>query len=629
LKVRRNGLSRKTVASLVIVLAVACLFASYRTRVAVSSSEFPPIGGDVKNIIQIVQKWDDPTLFARDFAFSDNGYRLYLPAYIHLVRFVDRIFGANNYERSIQFLMFPICFLFVVSSTWLFWRITKRLSLSLVMAIVSTLSFEVIYGSLAYSVGLYVTPRFLHLAIAPVLFGLLLLKGRDRLYGPILFFLTGVSANIHFGSGTALVFAFFLGWIIYGYANRSPGPGLRHWTICACAGLLGAVPYVWSFLSSQTPDAVINVPAQVYNAMLRSRFPFYPMDIFGSGQLQWPSWAVTSVTVFFYLYPFIAIAALIASRSGLKRLGYFGLYLSNLAFMLLAAANNAAWMLLAASAPMIVLVIKDLWRKESPDEIKQMLVYLIPGFAFTGVIFSLWVVDAATHFGLYMPSFYYDFGVAVKYVPFMFNVYTALAAKEAMDAWGHRRRSGESVSALSVIHSPVFIALIAISVIFRFVGTQYNGYDDYRRNLPKVVRSEPLFVPTSLEKDYRQATAWVKSNTSKDALFLVLVNRPGHDFMFRYKARRSMWVCRKDGGFSFYKGRGSLVNWYDEFRQRQNALGSRSVQDVERYAMSRRIDYAFLDREGYSWLEKESPGGIKLHFRNGNYSIVSFAREDT
>jgi hypothetical protein len=612
----------------VVVIAVA--FAYFNTSIAVNYAEFPPIGGDVKNIIQMIQKYDDPLLFSRDFAFADDGYKLYVPAYINLVRFINKATETFNYERSIHYLMFPICVLFVLSMAWLLWRITGQRWLSLVMALCATLSLEIIYGNLTYSIGIYVTPRFLHLAIAPLLFGLLLFYGNNRLWGPVVFLVVGLSCNLHFGSGVSLFFAFILAWFLYDLYGKQAGKKLLHWTLCGLAAMLGALPYLLAYKSGQVMfegSEVSSASPEVFNAMLHTRYLFYPMDIFADGQLHWPIWSVRLVKFFFYAYPLIVIANLVLHFAKQERGAYFLLYFANLVFMKLVAADESWTIVATMILPMLLLGISDLVQQRKPNFIRVLLVYLVPGIALLGTIFSVWVVDIVQALDLYMPAFYYDLGVAIKYIPFMLNIYLAILLAEAVSAV-RLQLPRKALEKKPLWYMLVLVAL-TVSLIYRFIQTPYNGYNHYRngyagRSHAKAMLFgqqifDPEIYPSPIQRDYRDATTWVKAQTPKDVLFLVLTKEPSHDFMFRYKTRRSMWVCYKDGGIDFYKGRDSFVRWYREFQAREQALAAQSPEAVMEYALSRRIDYIFVDKQNYEWL---AAAGLETVFENRSYLVI-------
>ncbi len=607
---------------LVAMLLAAFAFAYFNTYIAVGYAEFPPIGGDVKNIIQIIQKYDDSTLFSRDFAYADEGYRLYVPAYIQVIRLIDRITNTNNYERSIQYLMFPTCFVFVLSMTWLLWRITKRRWVSLGMALVSTLAVEHIYGSLNYSVGVYVTPRFVHLAIAPLLFGLLLFYGKHRRWGPLIFLLTGFSSNLHFGSGVGLAFGLGLAWVFYDLLEKPTRQKLIHWGICAAAALLGALPYFLAFQSGQVPGngEAAGIAPEAFNQLIRSRMALYPMDIF-TVQLGWPDWAALVVKIYLYAYPLLVIVGLLLRQRGKRREGYFFLYFTGLLMTAIILADEQPGVIVALLLPATLLGLYDLRQGKETDRLRLMLVYTMPGFAFLGVIFSTLVIDTAQTFNLYIPSFYYDLGVSTKYFPLLLNIYTALFLAEMLPAIRVYLPQGKRWSAVRITSASraILLMLIVLTLGYRFGKMPYNGYAHYRDNLRAVIQGQPVFSPSAVQVDYREATAWIRENTPHDALFLVLVQEPNHDFMFRYKAQRSMWVCAKDGGMSFYKGRDTFVRWYNEYAAREQAVTSQNPQAVLDYAASRDIDFIFIDRQNYAWL---SDAEFDPVYENASYLVA-------
>jgi hypothetical protein len=597
-------------------------FAGFNTYVAVSYAEFPPIGGDVKNFIQMIQKYDDPTLFSRDFAYADNGYLLYSPAYVQVVRLLDRLTGTNNYERTLYYLMFPICFVFVLSMTWLLYRITQQRWVSLVIALFSTVAVETIYGSLNYSVGIYIMPRYAHLAIAPLLFGLLLFYGRDRRWGPLVFLLTGLSSNLHFGSGVGLAFGLGLAWVLYDLLEKPTRQKLIHWGICAAAALAGALPYFLAFQSGQVPGSgeAARVAPEVFNQMLRSRMALYPMDIF-TIQLGWPDWAALVVKIYLYAYPLLVIVSLILCHRGRKRASYYLLYFVNLLLIAFILADEQPGVIVAVLLPAVLLGLYDLRQDKEIGRLRLMLAYSIPGFAFLGAIFSMVVLDAVQLLNLYVPSFYYDLGVAAKYLPFLLNIYTAMLVAEMLPAIRVHLPLEKRLPVFQIRSAgqAAVLVIIVLSLGYRFGKMPYNGYAHYRDNLRAIIQGQPVFTPSEIQLDYRDATAWIRENTPHDTLFLVLVEEPDHDFMFRYKAQRSMWVCAKDGGMSFYKGRDTFVRWYNEYAVREQAVTSQNPQAVLDYAASRDIDFIFIDRQNYAWL---SDAELEPVYENASYLVA-------
>lgn len=598
-------------------------FAYFNTYVAVNHAEFPPIGGDVHNIIQIIQKYDDPTLFSRDFSFSDNGYKLYVPAYIHIIRWIHRLTIAPNYEMSIHYLMFPICFIFFLSMTWLLWKITGRRWLSVLLAFFSTLSFEIIYGNLTYSIGIYVTPRFLHLAITPLLFGLLLFYSKDKWLGPLIFLFTGLSSNLHFTSGAGLVFAFGFAWVLHDLLKKPNYNKFRHWTLCFFGGLLGMLPYFLTFCSGQMVGSgeASNVLPEAFNAMLRTRLAFYPMDIFAV-QLQWSSWVVMIIKIFLYVYPVFVLGNLILRYIGHQRIAYFLLYFSNLIFMIIVAADESKAIISAIIIPAFLLGIYDFKLRRELDSVRIVLVYFVSGLAFIGVLFSVWVVDIVQWLNLYMPSFYYDFGSAVKYMPFVLNIYGVVMMAEVVPLIRVYSRSQDKSTVIKSVRALIVLVLLIGCLGFRFWQASYNGYGYYRSNGTKVLLGQKIFNPSPVQLDYREATNWIKTHTPKDALFLVLNEEPHHDFMFRYKSQRSMWVCEKDGGISFYKGRDIFVRWYREFQAKEQILKERNLQGLKDYISSRKTDYLFIDKNNYNWIPTSGIKNSEIVFENSSYTVL-------
>jgi hypothetical protein len=171
----------------------------------------------------------------------------------------------------------------------------------------------------------------------------------------------------------------------------------------------------------------------------------------------------------------------------------------------------------------------------------------------------------------------------------------------------------------------LLIVGLGICFGYRFWHTPYNGLKAYRTDFKSIVSGQEVFSPSEAQVNYRQASSWIKSSTQKDALFLVMVRQPPHDFMFRYKTQRSMWVCFKDGGISFYKGRDSFIRWYREYKAREEAIATRDPAEVIDYAFSRQIDYLFVDKQNYGWMECPGPESV---FENKNYRVCKIPEGD-
>jgi hypothetical protein len=619
---------------LLTVLAVALALSLFCTYRAVSRAEFPPLGGDVKNIIQMVQKHEDPTLFPRDFAFSDDSYRLYNPAFVQMTLLIHRGIGGDHYDISIQYLMFPICFVFIVSMSWLMWKITGRRWLSLFMALMATLSFETIFGNLTYSTGLYVTPRFLHLAIAPLLLGWLLFYGKSRLKGPLAFLVAGLSSNLHFTSGAGLAVSFLLAWVLYDFIENPTRRKLFHWSLCGLLTALGAVPYLLTFLAGQVVGGgeASNISPTAFNNMLNTRLAFYPIDVFAK-QMGWPDRAVQFTTGFLLVYPLIVGLNLILRKKGRSRAAYFLLYFTNLAFMTVVCADEAPEILIPMLVPAIALGFFDLLFLRTIDEVRFLLAYFVSGVAALGVLFSLYTVFVVKALDLFMPSFYYDFGAAVKYVPLILNLYGAMMLSQTIMSVGQLLESKKGKGdrfigaekavlpggkGMGLTLGVLLIAGLCVCFGYRCWHTPYNGLASYWSDIKSIVRGRAISSPSAVELHYREAASWIKSNTPKDALFVVLVKEPPHDFMFRYKTQRSMWVCFKDGGISFYKGRDSFVRWYLEHKAREEAIATRDPAKVIDFATSRGVDYLFVDRKNYRWMDRPGPECV---FENESFRV--------
>lgn len=599
------------------VVLLSTVFSFINTSVAVKNSEFHPIGGDIKNIIQMIQKTNDSTLFSRDFTFSDQSYKFYAPLYINIAIFMGSIIKSVNYDIILSYLLFPICFIFFISCVWLFNKISNLNIISIILALIATLSIEVIYGNLTYSVGIYVTPRFLHLAFAPALFAVLLLYGTHKIFGPIIFLITGLTANIHFGSGVAIVFAFWLSLLYIDLKNNKLKADYKHWVICGLAGVIGALPYLFSFFSGSNGKDILDnkISPVVFNSLVSSRLALYPIDIF-SKQLQWSSWGMNLIHAILYVYIFMVIVHVILNILAKKRQAYFLLYYSNIFVILIAIADELMIIKLCVLIPLFIIGIYDLFFQEEIEQLKCILLYLTTCFILLGILFSLAIVDAVNILNLFIPVYYYDFGVAVKYIPLIINIYLVVSIKDIVFHIKKRAQQYRFHGIYSVLNKTVF-ALIIVTIIIRFMSTPYNGFSFYYTNIRNLLTSANNIQIPDKFIDYRNATGWVKVNTDKNSLFLVLVKDPPHDFMFRYKTMRSMWVCYKDGGMSFYKGRSKFIQWHKEYNERESVLLKKDPNVLLNYARGKRIDYIFYEKNSFPWLDNN-----KITFNNSNYSII-------
>lgn len=146
-----------------------------------------------------------PENYARDYAFSDPDiFGYYTPTFVGIITDLTRLSGS--FREALAWLILPVAGVYLISMTWLLYRITRHRWLSVGVTLVST------YGSPALPLADYwvailqrnrLTPRSLYQAVIPILLGCLLIllderKGRHPAWAWGLYGLgLGMAANLH------------------------------------------------------------------------------------------------------------------------------------------------------------------------------------------------------------------------------------------------------------------------------------------------------------------------------------------------------------------------------------------------------------------------------------------------
>lgn len=621
--------SRKTKFIYVIFILICANFVAYfQTYVNLQYSKYPLSGNDLQNILQLVLKIIDPTALINDYAFSGDQYKYYVPAYLYVIKFFWMMDPESGLDVAATRLFYPISLFFILSCTWLFNRLTKRPYLSFFCALLSTLFIEVAYGTFSYSIGIFVTPRYFHLSIAPLILGLIIIYGNKKVIGPLAFLMAGISCNFHMGSGFALILG---GIAIIAFGNEDNNliteEKIKHIFLCILFSVIGMMPYLISIFLQMKPslqtDETFNT---LFNQAVFLRMEPYPQSVFSLGY-GWVGIKLIICKIYLYLYLPLALIALTLKQIGRKIHAYILLNFINLIALFICFYSNQnfiVFILLISTATLVYLMEAFFFINGLRRNLRWALAFFQVPIITLGFILGLVFFDTYEFFNIKVLPII-DFGIAIKYLAFVFNLYICLTLADLLNKLDYKKTIARNFCEYFNIYCLLFLIICGLCLL-RFYFTSANGFNFYKDHANAVLTHAKLFKPNNTIRDYEQVIEWINKNTNKNDLFMALSSAPRGDgtekhafgYDLRWRAERSVYVTPKDGYLFFVTDKDKFVKWHQDIAEVNKLIDQKNIKALYTLCESKNISYILFSIKKYPWLEK----GTKLVYFGDTYGIL-------
>jgi len=613
---------------IIFILICANFVAYFQTYVNLQYSEYPLSGNDLQNILQLVLKIIDPTALINDYAFSGNQYKYYVSTYQYVIKFIWMINPEAGLDVAAARLFYPISLFFILSCTWFFNRLTKRPYLSFFCALLSTLFIEVAYGTFSYSIGVFVTPRYFHLSIAPLILGMIIIYGNKRIIGPLAFLMAGLSCNFHMGSGFALIVG---GIAIVAFGNEDENlitkRNIEHIFLCILFSVIGMMPYLISiFLQikpSLQPDDSFNA---LFNQAVFQRMEPYPQNTFSIGY-SWVGIKLIICKIYLYAYLPLVVIALILKQNGRQIKAYTLLNSINLISVYICFYSNQNFILftlLITTATLVYLLDSFFFITGLRRNLRWALAFFQAPIITLGFILGLVFFDTYEFFNIKVQPII-DFGIAIKYLAFVFNLYICLTLADLLYKLDYKKTIARNLCKYFNFYGSILLILITLCLL-RFYFTPTNGFNFYKDHANAVLTHEELFKPNNTIRDYEQVIEWIKKNTNKNDLFMALSSAPRGDgtekhafgYDLRWRAERSVYVTPKDGYLFFVTDKDKFIKWSQDLAEVNKLIDQKNNKALFTLCETKNISYIVFSLKKYPWLDK----GAKLAYKGDFYGIL-------
>jgi len=235
-------------------------------------ANYSALSSDLKNIIPVAQKFDDPTLFKYDLYVNTlDNVRYYTPFFVQSLRAVGKV-TSGDYIQAIN-IMNTVCHIaFGILWFFLFYKFVPRFWIALLLSI--------LVRGIVWLPGLEIwgiadlwamMPRTLYITLFPIPFLLL----NKNLKGVLLSsFFIGLIFNFHpiTGLGGILLFLSFLLLYVFIYKEYTFFK-LKTIAFVLFAILVGMVPFVLTYFGKTS--SVIDYDMEVYQVAFNDRIPSF------------------------------------------------------------------------------------------------------------------------------------------------------------------------------------------------------------------------------------------------------------------------------------------------------------------------------------------------------------------
>ena len=578
-----EGLKRKPVSAFLAILTMLGVVA-WHTMVAFSDPFVQ--NSDQVNIGLMALKMSSPSLFSRDFAFSDPQlFAFYTPTYLAFVRFLNGLTGS--YDLSIALLVPVVGLVYLGGMSFLVVRLTGSLWLGVLFAVISAIPQWTIGATFWGVVGLdTILPRTLYTMCLPWLFlAFFVLLERDRSWHIASVALAGgILANLHPVSGFHFIQLLLSLWLVLRPKTLKLAAELL---VSSLGAFVGSLPVLLSFLQGTRSDGPIGIDFDGYYAILRERlstlFPFGPFDVFGyrvgaatQEGLLW-LYVVTMLIWLAYMAQ-LRIRKVSPDHGWGAMFGVFILIHLPVTYLLLNFHKGGLIVIALAYAALFLL-------RGSPALCDWAIACLLGlsicySFVAAYVLGKVLIAFEWTSLGVFV-------GEQSRLAQFIYLPLYLMGAR-SLHAIAERV-SPLRWRALAV----VTLAACAIFAVRRDILPNPWGRHQTMRAKERVGRME-LY-------------SWANTQTPIDALFY-------HDSLeFRFRAQRSITHCWKDLGFAYYSG-AKLPSFYRRIQEFASGYSDEGV--LIRNATKVGADYVIL--EGRSRMSPDLP----LAFSNSAYRVL-------
>jgi hypothetical protein len=212
------------------------------------NANFSSLSGDQLNILTVCVKKDNPDLLQGDLVAGDfNNVKYYIPVFVDLVRLAS--LPDHNYLRGLNILLFFTSLIYI----WGWWLLFSVWGDKWVAAILAFLVRGIMWppGNEVWGIaGLWtMLPRTLFLALLPwVLWGWFQ-KRQSKKARLVIFFASGVIANVHPISGVGFITALLLADLSWTWMeSRNMRAACWRGFQGGLVALLGLSPFIWTYL---------------------------------------------------------------------------------------------------------------------------------------------------------------------------------------------------------------------------------------------------------------------------------------------------------------------------------------------------------------------------------------------
>lgn len=525
---------------LLIFLAIAILWTVISFRTVLEE-----LNSDLTNVLLMVVKQTHPETFPTDGLFADKQvFAFYTPWIRYYLGWVYSHTGSL--ELGLQVLAFPMNLLYLIGAYHLFLYLHHNRLVASLLAVLSGLPMAAPAAAEMSGIGpirVFGARTFFWTFVPFILLGYFKnLEHRGRL--AIIFFLTGVLANIHPVSAYLLVMILLICHLFY---FHFAWPAWLTVLGCGVSATLGALPIGFTYSSHIGHSVINNVDPAQLAVLVQKSFPhgfFPPINL--AHLPYYLGYIMAGVIAVFGIW------TLTRQEKSSNRL-LFVVCLAGCSFLLLPNIKYFVYFFL-------FYLLFFVAETDFDAEFLKVANFTIVTFLLS-VLPVAFIQKLCDYFNI--PPFGLDTIRAARYAPlamFMLMGYPLLSLKKLTGARNFRRLGA------------ILLLGLCLFMTFRLA---FRSYIRVRPNLERVAEAD--------------LGRWAKQHTSPEALFVF------PSLTFRLVAERSIVYCWKDRGLGYYAGKKFIecLKHMEELEQADN-----QPQKLLKLAHKYRADYIVVKKTG-------------------------------